>query len=320
MSPRTAARRFGLGRALYRTWYQPLGFINHTWAEGPLEVWRTARGHQAMRRVARQLPSCKRPSDGNVPVCFLTGHRFWEQTAFCAWSFMEASGRAFPWVVFDDGSLSRNERTALGRVLGGHTRWITPREAELAVDRVLPRSRFNALRTRRLLYPNLRKLIDVHVVGPGPKLVLDSDLLFFQRPDLLLDWLDHAVHPITMRDCEESYGHPRSWLESLAKAALPESVNVGICGLDSSALDWNRLEYWLHALEERGRSYYDEQALVAMILAGKPHVILPSQYTCLPSADEIRRPTATLHHYVAEAKHGYFREAWRCALRTHGKV
>jgi hypothetical protein len=315
---RRMAGQLGIGHLFYRVWYQPVGFVNRTLSEGPLETWRTARGRQAMRNAANRLPTCTKLPDGNVPVCFLTGQKFWEQTAFCAWSLMEASKMVFPWIVFDDGSLSHRDQTALTRVLGDHTRWVTPQEAEDTLDRVLPSSRFSALRTRRLLYPNLRKLVDVHAFGAGPKLVLDSDLLFFKRPDLLLDWLDKPRHPVAMRDCEESYGHPRKWLEALAAASLPESINVGICGLDSSTLDWNRVEYWLRALEERGGSYYDEQALLAMIFATGPHSILPHQYVCLPSAEEMKRPTATLHHYVAHAKHGYFREAWRCALGTHG--
>ena len=164
----------------------------------------------------------------------------------------------------------------------------------------------------------VRCAVRKHALSAGPKLVLDSDLLFFKRPDSLLGWLEEPAHPIAMRDCQESYGHPRKWLESIAGASLPECINVGICGFDSSTLDWNRIEHWLRALEERGTSYYDEQALLAMILATGPHSILPRQYVCLPSAEEIKRPTATLHHYVAQAKHRYFRDAWRCALGTHG--
>src|SRR5436190_23363265 len=190
MNTRTMAGQLGIGRLFYRLWHQPVGFLNRALNEGPLEVWRTARGHQAMRTAASRLPRCTKMPDGNVPVCFLTGHKFWEQTAFCAWSLMQASNRVFPWIVFDDGSLSHIEQAALQRVLGGHTRWVTPREAEDTLNRVLPSSRFGALRTRRLLYPNLRKLVDVHALSGGPELVLDSDLLFFRRPDFLLGWLD----------------------------------------------------------------------------------------------------------------------------------
>ena len=230
---------------------------------------------------------------------------------------MRSAGRVFPWLVLDDGSLLARERAVLDRVLGSHTKWVSCSEAEDALNRSLPVSRFRTLRSRRLIYPNLRKLMDVHVLGDGAKLVLDSDMLFFRRPDALLSWLEAPAFPLAMCDCEESYGHARDWLAALAGTELPERVNVGICGVNSSDIEWPRVEYWLQRLEQGGPSYYDEQALVALILAGRPHTILPTQYLCLPGVDEIRHPSAVLHHYVAEAKRGYFREAWKTALDRH---
>ena len=158
--------------------------------------------------------------------------------------------------------------------------------------------------------------MDVHVLGGGPKLVLDSDMLFFRRPDALLSWLEAPVVPLVMRDCEESYGYSRDSLAMLAGAELPECINVGICGFNSSEMEWDRLEHWLQALEQRGPSYYDEQALVALVLARAQHTVLPMEYLCLPDVEEIRNPSAVAHHYVAKAKQGYFQEAWKGVLLT----
>ena len=70
------------------------------------------------------------------------------------------------------------------------------------------------------------------------------------------------------------------------------------------------------ALEQRGPSYYDEQALVALVLARAQHTVLPMEYLCLPDVEEIRNPSAVAHHYVAKAKQGYFQEAWKGVLLT----
>ncbi|HXA13545.1 MAG TPA: glycosyl transferase family 2, partial [Opitutaceae bacterium] len=172
------------------------------------------------------------------------------------------------------------------------------------------------LRERRAHYPNLRKLTDVHAGASGWRLVLDSDMLFFRRPDFILDWLASPTRPLHMVDVQDSYGYSRSLLESLAGAPLPPRVNVGLCGLRSDALDWEKIESWCRRLiEAEGTSYYLEQALVAMLLAGHDCAVAPAEdYLLLPSEDECRTPRAVMHHYVAQSKRGYFRHAWRAAL------
>jgi len=171
------------------------------------------------------------------------------------------------------------------------------------------------LRERRAHYPNLRKLTDVHAGAHGWRLVLDSDMLFFRRPDFLLAWLAAPDRPLHMVDVQDSYGYSRARLESLAGAPLPLRLNVGLCGLRSDALDWEKLEFWCRRLiEAEGTSYYLEQALVAMLLAGRDCAVAPAgDYLLLPPEDECRAPRAVMHHYVAQSKRGYFRHAWRVA-------
>jgi len=132
----------------------------------------------------------------------------------------------------------------------------------------------------------------------------------------LLTWMEAPVQPVHMLDIQDAYGYPPATLTALAGATLPANVNVGVCGLRSDAIDWEKLEYWCaRLLAEHGTSYYLEQALVALALTGQPAVCLPAHdYRLMPDSKECRQPTAALHHYVAESKRGYFRDAWRTAL------
>jgi len=57
---------------------------------------------------------------------------------------------------------------------------------ENRVDQYLPRESYPHLRARRDIYPNLKKLIDVHIGQIGWKLVLDSDMLFFRKAGQLI--------------------------------------------------------------------------------------------------------------------------------------
>ncbi len=130
---------------------------------------------------------------------------------------------------------------------------------------------------------------------------------------MFMDWLASPDRPVHMVDVQNAYGYPYAALLGLVGEQVPARVNVGICGLDSDSLDWDRIESWCaRLLSEFGTSYYLEQALVALVLVGKTSLRLPqADYCLLPDDAECRRPTAALHHYVDLSKRGYYRHAWR---------
>jgi hypothetical protein len=214
-------------------------------------------------------------------------------------------------VIYDDGSLTADFRAPLARLFPT-ARFVGRDETVARLDAHLPAARFPALRERWLNYPNLRKLTDPHLGSTGWKLVLDSDLLFFHRPGFLLDWLDAPTQPLHAVDCETSYGYSRPLMNELAGAPVADLVNVGLTGLNSSGLDWERLEHWCATLIVREQtSYYLEQALIAMLVAGRPCAIAPAaDYVTLPEPPEATACRAVMHHYVAHSKRWYFQRNW----------
>lgn len=315
---RSRLRDLGLGRVLYYGWHKPAAFCSACVREGgPLEQWRTARGRRAMLRAAPVLPTPGAAGDrAPIEISVLTGRHFWYQTVFCLWTFARQAERTLAPVIYDDGTLTPEYSAPLLRLFPA-ARVVSAQESISQLDKYLPASRFPALRERWLKYPNLRKLTNVHLGGRGWKLVIDSDLLFFRRPVVLLEWLAHPDRPLHAVDCLESYGYSRPLLESLAGAALPPLVNVGLCGLRSDDLDWEELEAWTAELISRERThYYLEQALVAMIMArcSMQTVAPAADYVTNPNEAEAINPRAVMHHYVAESKRWYFRNSWRRAL------
>ncbi len=268
-----------------------------------------------MQAAAKTLDPRSALLPGAHEICFLTGKKYWYQTAFCAWSMAQQTGREFKVTVLDDGSIDAAFRDECARVFPGST--IMDRKImDEQLDQHLPEQKFPALRSQRRTYLHLRKLTDAHVGRRGWRLVLDSDMLFFRRPEAMLSWLDAPDRPIHMVDVQDAYGYPAATLEQLAGRAVPSCVNVGVCGLRSESIDWEKLEYWCAQLLARhGTSYYLEQALVALLLAEATPLRLPARdYLLMPTEAECQSPTATLHHYVAESKRGYFRHAWRRVL------
>lgn len=312
---RALARRLGLGRLSYLAWHRPrAAFARSHRAGGPWHQWLDHRGEAAMRRAAAQLPPHADSSRAPTEVWFLTGRRFWHQTAFCTSSLLHQAGHDLslrPGFI-DDGSfdgalVSESQRLFPGSLVRRAA------ECEALLDAALPVAKFPTLRAQRRTYIHLRKLTDAHVGHHGYRVVLDSDMLFFRRPDALLTWLAAPDRPIHMTDVHDAYGYPAPALAALAGRPVPSCVNVGVCGFDSDRLDWPRLEAWTTELLARhGTSYYLEQALVALLLAETPALRLPSaDYRLLPDETECRAPTAALHHYVDLSKRGYFRHAWR---------
>ena len=304
------------GKCLYQGWHRPVGWLGGLIADGgPFERRRTELGRQAMETAARNLPVLSPSSNSAAPsleLHLLTGQRFWYQTAFCLWSFARQAGRSIKPVLYDDGTLGASMREPLARLFPA-TRFIDQSETLDHLEIALPSRRFPVLRERWLHYPNIRKLIDVHAGQRGWKLVLDSDLLFFRRPTKLLHWLESPDCPLHAIDCAESYGYSQALMERLAGHPIPALVNVGLCGLRSEAIDWDRIEAWCRELITREKTHYFlEQALVAMLIAGRKYTVAPAKdYVTGPHGLEATACTAVMHHYVADSKRAYFRHNWR---------
>jgi hypothetical protein len=301
------------GRLLYLVWYRPAEILIRSWREGgPINQWITRRGRLAMVKAAGRLPPLAPPPADAPEVCFLTGQRFWYQTAFCFWSLCRQAGRPLRAAFYDDGTFDDSLRAECVRLFPG-SRMCHAREIEASLNEHLPAARFPTLRARRQSLVLLRKLLDIHSGQSGWKIFMDSDMLFFRRPNFLLDWLEEPSQPLHMADSQNAYGYSLELLNTLAGTSVPERVNTGILGFNSGDFDWDRMESWCRRLQEaEGTSYYQEQALTAMLLAGRECQVAPADdYRLMPSEDEAKRPTAVMHHYVDLSKRGYFRHAWR---------
>lgn len=305
------------GQFLLRFYHTPVNRLRDLWRNGgPWEERRTEQGRAEMEAAAAVLPPPV-ASGAPVEVHLLTGRRFWYQTAFCLWTFAHHARRPLAPVIYDDGSLDAACQAPLQRLFPS-TRFVPRAEIVARLDTHLPVARFPTLRERWLHYPNIRKLTDPHAGGNGWKLVMDSDLLFFRRPDFLLAWLDAPDRPLHAVDCETSYGYTRPLMNRLAGAPVAELVNVGLTGLHSAEIDWEKLEHWCRTLIERERaSYYLEQALIAMRVAGRACAVAPAaDYVTLPRPPEARECRAVMHHYVAHSKRWYFQHNWRSARQV----
>jgi hypothetical protein len=298
---------------MLQLFHRPVGLVRTSFAEGgPWEQRRTECGRQEMIAAAHTLPILSSPTvDHGWRVAFLSGERFWYQSLFCFVSLqMQVPARITP-VIFDDGTLTDETRRYIRRVVS----WVTFQSFEAIEDRIerlLPSASFPFLRARRSGFPLLRKLTDIHLGAPDWTLFMDSDMLFFRRPDALIEWFSHP-RPIFMQDIGTWYGYSAELMKELARVPVPEGVNSGLYALYGPSIDWEQVEYWCRSqLERQGPHYFQEQALTALIL-GRSNAtpLAKADYIVMPNLEEGYAPSAVLHHYVAASKRSYFQHGWR---------
>ncbi|RZK25550.1 MAG: glycosyl transferase [Flavobacterium sp.] len=305
------------GKVLYSLYHKPIEIVRKTLKTGVRRTIETNAGKSKMTHAASNLQEITRDNKPTYQVYFLTGKKYWFQTAFCLYSFQKNADVNIEAIIVDDGSFEDELEMAVKRQFPTTVKVIRTKVIDEFLDKVLPVNEFPVLRQRRLDYPHLRKLTDVHVLpGDDPKLVLDSDMLFFHKPEEMLDWLANPDKCLFMKDVTESYGYTQQLMKELAGVSMiPDRLNVGVAGIPSSLINWQRLERWTkEMLDREGSSYLQEQALTAMIAADKPCVFLDqTNYKVLPVINSANIPEV-LHHYVADSKYDYFVKGWTCAV------
>ena len=300
----------GIKNAIYR---KPIGEIRKIKSLGLDGYFLMDKWSKNMEKAVETLPPLEFAGPG-LEVWYLTGNKFWYQTVFCAWSLAKYSKRNIALRLVDDGTLKEWQINQMQQIFSEVIVY-NASGCDATMEKYLPINKFPLLRNLRSVYPHIRKLTDVHIGTVGKKMVLDSDMLFFEHPKILIDWIESkcGASPIFMTDVMDSYGYPRAVLEELTGAPLPDCVNVGVCGLQSESLDWDEIEHWCSQLHLRyGRSYFLEQALVAMIAARYSGLRLHrSEYIVWPKPQQITDRIGVLQHYVADSKKIYFKSAWK---------
>lgn len=311
---RKAGRALRVGPLALYLVRQPIARMIELWRDGgPRERRRTEAGRQEMIAAAVRLPPLVAPGDA-LPIAanFLSGDKYWHQTLFCFYSLQQQLERRLDATIFDDGTFTPPVMERM-RLVAPWLNFVSAEEVAERLDMHLPVARYPSLRARRLAYPHLRKLTDIHCAATEWSLVLDSDMLAFRRPDALVDWMAAPDTPIYMQDVKTAYGYSAALLNDLTGRPVPPRVNVGLYTVRGDAIDWERVEFWCaEQMKRAGPHYLQEQALVAMLLADmSPRPLPRTDYVVMPSRAEGAHPCAVLHHYVAHSKLSYYQIGWR---------
>jgi len=258
-------------------------------------------GRRAARHAVRSRESLS-PPPANVSLHMVISHDMLLM-GLLAMRSLEFHTRQH-WAPFfhDDGSLTDDDaRELLSHFPEGQV--IRRAEADSAVTEAL--RAFPVCRENRLKHHWFLKVFDTRHYAPhGRYIVLDSDIVFFRRPDFLLLWI--AGHDETvwlMEDTREKYASARADLENDMGFPLWERANSGLDLMPKAAADLALAETFLQRCAPTAREYcFLEQTLFCVFGSAwkQGGGLLPKEYEI--SWTNFRRKSAVCRHYVGPFK------------------
>lgn len=235
-----------------------------------------------------------------VPLHLLASKHDWKMALWMLASFHEASGRRWPVVLHEDGSLGEGE-ISIFRRLFPQIRVITRLEADATMLTALQKYPRCAEYRRKM--PHGLKAFDIPFFCQSDRfLMVDPDVLFFQKPVEILDWVD--CPPDGSCWFNQDFQEPSPLSQELSirdlGVQLWPRVNSGLCLLNKKTVsDLGAMESYLAhpALQDSKIQWRVEQTLLALC-ASKANLggLLPASYKVSPNKH--RQPYCVARHYV----------------------
>lgn len=239
-------------------------------------------------------------SSYKVPLHFLASKQDWKMALWMLTSFHEATGRRWPVVLHEDGSLGEEEFSIFRQMLPS-IRIITRGEADSEMNQVL--SDFPRCAEYRQRMPHGLKSFDIPYLCESDRfLMIDPDVLFFHFPQEILDWVDHPDNGSCWfnQDFQEPSPITMEQASSDLRINLWPRVNSGLCLLSKNTVsDLTAMESYLAhaALQDSKIQWRVEQTLFALCASSRNKGgLLPLTYEVSPNKHQ--RQGCVARHYV----------------------
>jgi hypothetical protein len=261
---------------------------------------------------------------GNLsnPPCevhILTWDRDWQMALWAAKSFYHFSTVDWPLVWHEGGSLHLKNREVLLKHFPQST--VLPAEqATRSVEAELLRGGYlRCLEARRRSFM-LMKMIDCVVLSNAPRLLLlDSDVLFFRKPEELVQ---AGTSPTKVNLFNRDAG---SWYTISHEAAnerygidlIPE-LNAGLGVIRRESLPLTMMEYFLGDPDILSEPWLTEQTLQALCGSKVGVRLLPDTYVVSqrPGLTTSEGCLLVAKHYAGSIRHRLYEEGMAHLIRT----
>ena len=264
--------------------------------------WAASCGRNIAAEVALCFYQRPQPSAGSEEVHMLVSSRTWHAGLLAAVGFEHHCGRRWKFVIHDDGTVPQAAIDRMRSVLPD-VRFVPRTEADSrAKEFLLDHPKCLEHRAKHNLF---LKFFDFSAFAECERfIVLDSDAIFFRRPNEILEWADsHADTCLYNEDSKEKYCIPRAQiLESIGVTMWPR-FNSGLVLMPRAAVDLDWAERLLETFEKNAHhpQFFEQTLYGLMASVWNRGGALPSTYEI--SWGYFRKRGAICRHYVGDFKH-----------------
>ncbi len=245
---------------------------------------------------------CIRREEYDVPVHILVSSSSWHCGLLAAISLETLCEKNWRFVFHEDGSVTEAQKGQILKTLPG-VRFISRFEADEKMSRFL--SDYPLCGAHRSRHNFFLKIFDIPAFVEGTKfLLLDSDVMFFQRPSEILDWATSENEGIFFNeDTQEKYSSPRSEIENQIGFQLHRNFNSGLVLMQSKAFDLRLAESLLSKFEHSAHhpQFFEQTLYCVMASAWGRGQALSERYEI--NWGYFRSRGAICRHYVGAFKH-----------------
>ena len=269
---------------------------------------RVAYYRDGVRHRILALPPVTQEEDRRCEIHVLTSDDDWLNLIWALRTFQKKTGRNYALCIHDDGSLKPRAMGIL-RTTFPHARIISRSVSDARMEEVL--AAFPRCRKLRASNKLSLKVFDFAAFLEADRMILlDSDILFFDRPTALLAALDDPTFTLNTlnKDWSDGYTIDLATTRPLLDFECPPRINSGL-GLiykNSLRLDW--IEHFLSLPGILSHSHQIEQTLIALCCARFGFQMLPSEYDVRPGPRDPRDPC---RHYAGPMRPLMYREGLR---------
>ena len=291
----TGSERLTPGRALY--------LARDKFGHGVRAAWY----RDVVRPRIRDRQPFSETTDYACEIHVLTSQADYLNLLWALHSFFAASRRQYALCIHDDGTLTAD---AVDQLLSAFpaARLISRREGDARLSELLaPYKRCRELRATNNL---ALKIFDFAAFLQSDRMMLlDSDILFFSRPEGLLTALEGGARNSLNRDWRYGYS-----IDEDAKLdfELPPLINSGLGLIHRASIRYDWIEDFLTLPNILSHPHRIEQTLFALCSARFGFDMLPAEYDVhLGPA----KPGIPSRHYVGPIRHLMYSEGMRCLVR-----
>ncbi|MGN8071258.1 hypothetical protein [Mucilaginibacter sp. SG564] len=307
----------GIGRLIYKIFFKPTLQIRYHIHHFGLSGWyKLYKGEQQMKKAAMNITPISLAKDHLLEVNYLTGANYWHQTIFCAQSLARVLQGRLRINIYSDGTLDQTHEALMARAIPGVT-FISAKSVDAHLDQFLPPAQFPTLHYLRTWHPFFRRLIDIHCIKSWA-IHLDSDMLFFDRPQQIIDAYQNKTAIYMEEHLHNSYFvDDERILKDKYNISCISNVNGGIIAYNGD-VDYTDLEQKAKTLLDHyphaGAAQVEQTLMSYLLFKQDAKPLNKYQYPIFYDSKIEVDNSPIVRHYIFKAKLPYFTSEWKRIL------